>query len=286
MARAGKTTSGPSAERVRRRLLDWYGRSRRDLPWRRVRDPYAIWVSEVMLQQTRVATVIPYYERFLARFPTLTALARAEESEVLAAWQGLGYYRRARALHRGARAVAADHGGSLPRDLEGLRAIPGIGPYTAGAIASIAFDTPAPVVDGNVTRVLCRLYALGGDPAKNPLRAELWRRAAQLVPAARASDFNQALMELGATVCTPRAPRCDECPLRRACLARSHGSAEALPEKKRRLPTVAVRASAGVVLGCSCSSWPKTRRAGRACGPCPRSSSAPASRPNRARHVR
>src|SRR5688572_15426162 len=204
----GKRTSARSADapaldagerdRLVRALTAWFVRSARDLPWRRTRDPYAVWVSEIMLQQTQVAIVIPYYQRWMRRFPTLLALARADEADVLHAWQGLGYYSRARSLLSGARAVVTEHAGAVPEDVAALIALPGIGPYTAGAIASIAHDRPAPMVDGNVTRVLCRLRAWRGDPSRAPLRARIWQLAADLVPERQPGRFNQALMELGA----------------------------------------------------------------------------------------
>ena len=228
-------------------LLGWYDRNRRELPWRSTREPYAIWVSEMMLQQTQVATVIDYYERWMRRFPTLEALASADEQAVLATWQGLGYYSRARSLLRAARIVHTEHRGRLPRTVDELRALPGIGPYTAGAIASIAYDVRAAVVDGNVIRVLSRLHALRGDPTRAPLKAELWRRAAESVPAARPGDFNQALMELGATLCTPRKPRCGDCPLAVQCRARALGLADALPELPARAAPTAVLTVAAVV---------------------------------------
>ena len=228
-------------------LLPWYDHARRDLPWRRTRDPYAVWVSEMMLQQTQVATVLGYYERWMKRFPTVRALARAAEDDVLHAWQGLGYYSRARNLWRGARAVVSEHGGRIPETAAALRALPGIGPYSAGAIASIAFGERAPLVDGNVVRVLCRVFGLRGDPSRNPLKTELWDIAGRLVPAERPGDFNQALMELGATVCTPRAARCVACPLRTACIARRDGLVEQLPELPKRTETVPVPRAAAVV---------------------------------------
>ncbi len=223
-----------------RRILAWYEAHRRDLPWRRTRDPYAIWVSEVMLQQTRVEAVLPYYERFLARFPNVGALAEADEEAVLALWSGLGYYRRARLLRSGALAVMERHGGKIPEDPGALRALPGIGRYTAGAIASIAFDLPEPVVDGNVERVLGRLHALR-SPAGAARTAEVWRLAASLVPPRAPGDWNQALMELGATVCTPRAPRCAICPARRGCAALATGRPEAYPPVRPRSRPVTVR---------------------------------------------
>lgn len=236
-----------SAPSVTRRLLCWYDRARRDLPWRRTRDPYAVWVSEVMLQQTQVATVLGHYRRWMQRFPDVRALAAAEEADVLHAWQGLGYYSRARSLLSGARAVVERHGGRLPDEVAALRALPGIGPYSAGAIASIAFGKREPVVDGNVKRVLCRLHALRGDPSRAPLAGALWELARELVPDDRPGDLNQALMELGATICTPRAPRCDACPIADTCRARGEGSAGELPELPRRQPPERVRMVAAVI---------------------------------------
>lgn len=235
-------------------LLSWYEACRRDLPWRRTRDPYAIWVSEIMLQQTRVETVVPYYERFLARFPTAMALADAPADDVLAAWSGLGYYRRARLLLEGARFVAAN-GGEVPRDRAGLRAVPGVGRYTAGAIASIAFGQAVGLVDGNVARVLARLFAIDEDMRRRGMRtAELVADA--IVARRDPGAWNQALMELGATVCTPRAPSCESCPVAAVCRARSEGRTLALPvlsEKKaplaRRVQTiVAIRRRDGAIL--------------------------------------
>jgi A/G-specific adenine glycosylase len=232
---------------LREKLLAWYDRERRDLPWRRTRDPYAIWVSEVMLQQTQVKTVLGHYARFLRRFPTVRALARARETDVLHVWQGLGYYSRARRLKQAAHAVCVRHGGRLPRDREALLDLPGLGAYSAGAIASIAFGERVPVVDGNVVRVLTRLYGLRGDPGRAPLRPRLWQIASDLVPEDRPGDFNQALMELGATLCTPRAPACDRCPLGRDCTARRLGSTERLPELPARARPTEVRVASAVV---------------------------------------
>lgn len=201
-------------------LLGWYRERQRDLPWRRSRDPYAIWVSEIMLQQTRVETVVPYYERFLERFPDVAALARAELDEVLTLWSGLGYYRRARLMHLAARQIVASDG-RIPDTLEGLRALPGVGDYTAAAVGSIAFGLVEPTLDGNVKRVVGRLLALEEpvDQAKKRIRA----RALELLDAERPGDSNQALMELGATVCMPRRPDCRRCPLEAGCLAAATG---------------------------------------------------------------
>lgn len=220
---------------LRSALLAWYGEHRRDLPWRRADDPYAVWVSEMMLQQTRVATVIPYYERWMARFPTLADLARAELDEVLGVWQGLGYYARARRLHGAARAVLARHGGELPADVDALLELPGVGPYTAGAIASIAFGLEAPLVDGNVARVLARAFAIDTDITRAAAQRQLHGLAAALVRGPAPGDFNQALMELGATVCTPASPRCLLCPWRDVCVARAEGRQAELPVKAKKV---------------------------------------------------
>src|SRR5438477_1446956 len=202
---------------IARRLRAWFRRRARALPWRRTRDPYAIWVSEIMLQQTRVQTVIPYWERWMSRFPTVAALAHAPLDDVLAAWAGLGYYSRARNLHAGAQTVASKFAGALPARASELRAVPGIGPYTAGAIASIAFGEKAPLVDGNVARVLARVYGIAEDIKSSAGQRALWARAGELMAALPASaapgDLNQGLMELGATICAPAAPRCLTCPL-------------------------------------------------------------------------
>jgi A/G-specific adenine glycosylase len=233
-----------------RDLSAWYRTHRRELPWRESGDPYAVWVSEVMLQQTQVATVRGYYERWMERFPTVAALARAEEDDVLHAWQGLGYYSRARNLWRGARQVLSVHGGRVPRTLAALRELPGVGPYSAGAIASIAHGERAAIVDGNVARVLCRLFGLRGDPARAPLRARLWAIAEELVPEDAPGDFNQAMMELGATVCTPRSPRCTRCPVARRCKALEDGTVDDLPETARRpAPTAVARVAAVLTSG-------------------------------------
>ncbi|MFO0685810.1 MAG: A/G-specific adenine glycosylase [Sandaracinus sp.] len=222
---------------LRARLLAWYDRSARDLPWRRTRDPYAIWVSEIMLQQTRVETVIPYFERFLARLPTIERLARATEDEVLSLWSGLGYYRRARLLHRGARIALEEHGGAVPEDPVLRAALPGIGRYTAGAIGSIAFDREEPIVDGNVARVLSRVHGIDTPLGARQTEARLWQEAEALVRGPRPGALNQALMELGALVCTPLVPRCEACPLAKSCVARREGSQSALPvPRAKRAP--------------------------------------------------
>ncbi|HZR33463.1 MAG TPA: A/G-specific adenine glycosylase [Terriglobales bacterium] len=227
-------TDKKATARLRSRLLRWYDHKRRDLPWRRTRDPYSIWVSEIMLQQTRVAVVLNYYQRFLQLFPDVNSLAGADISAVLAAWSGLGYYRRARALHEAARRVVAEHGGAFPRDVDGLRALPGIGRYTAAAVASIAFDQPAAVVDGNVERVIRRMWGGGRDQGNEITGAELWRLANQLVSHRRPGDFNQAIMELGATVCLPGEPLCLSCPVYSSCATRGP-SARRTRQPRRRV---------------------------------------------------
>jgi len=219
---------------VRGALLSWYRKTRRDLPWRRTRDPYQIWVSETMLQQTRVETVVPYYERFLARFPDLHSLATADTDDVLGEWAGLGYYGRARNLQAAARQVVEELGGELPDDVEGLCALKGVGRYTAGAVASIAFDRPAPVVDGNVARVLTRLLGIRKDARSAPVVTRLWEEAEALARGRSPGDLNQALMELGATVCTPRSPLCEVCPIAARCRARKSGDPEAIPVVRPR----------------------------------------------------
>jgi len=233
--------------RVRRTLLAWYRRHRRALPWRNARDPYAIWVSEIMLQQTQVRTAEPYFRRFLQHLPTVHALAEASEDDLLRLWEGLGYYSRVRAMRRAAQVLVEQRGGRLPADAASLRKLPGIGPYTAGAISSIAFGRPEPAVDGNVTRVLCRLRSLSGDPSRAPLREELWGLAGRLVPSQRPGDFNQALMELGATVCRPTRPACNRCPLERECLGAAQGLAAALPVKQQRPSTRRIREAAALI---------------------------------------
>jgi A/G-specific adenine glycosylase len=212
-------------------LLPWYRAQHRDLPWRRTRDPYRIWVSEIMLQQTRVETVIPYYERWMQRFPTIADLARADLGDVLKSWEGLGYYARARNLQRAAR-VLVEEGRGVPGTVDELLHLPGIGRYTAGAIASLAFDRAAPALDGNVRRVLSRLYA-----DAEPSVETLWQRAEELLSQAHPAEHNQAMMELGATVCTPRSPRCEACPLATVCQGRATGNPAAFSARKRAMQT-------------------------------------------------
>jgi A/G-specific adenine glycosylase len=229
-----RASSGPSAERVAARLEPWFEVNARELPWRETRDLYSIWVSEVMLQQTRVDTVLAYYEPFLARFPTLEALAEAQQDEVLEAWSGLGYYRRARFLHRGARFVRDELGGILPTGAEALRAIPGVGPYTAGALASIGQDRAEPLVDGNVARVSSRLRAVAEPKAQDAKHREHWEFTARVLESGRPRVLAQALMELGATVCKPKNPTCESCPLSSECLAHARGLEGEIPAPKIR----------------------------------------------------
>jgi len=230
------------------KLLRWAARHLRDLPWRaEPRDPYRVWISEMMLQQTQVVTVIPYFQRFTERFGSVEALAAAPLDDVLKLWEGLGYYARARNLHRAAQQVVAEFGGRLPDTVKGLSKLPGIGAYTAGAIASIAFGRDAPVVDGNVRRVLCRVYAVRGDTRQPKIQQKLWALAEMNLPKAKAGRWNEALMELGATVCLPRSPRCDECPLAEVCRASALGLQEKLPARTAKKPTPHVDVTAAVI---------------------------------------
>jgi A/G-specific adenine glycosylase len=223
-------------EAIRQRLIGWFLRGHRVLPWRSEPTPYRVWISEIMLQQTRVDTVVPYFERFMARFPDVAALARADIDDVLGLWSGLGYYSRARNLHRTAQLLVQAGHGELPAGIDALQKLPGIGRYTAGAIASIAFGLPAPILDGNAIRVLSRLADVAGDVAASATQRELWRLAALLVPADQASAFNQGLMELGATVCTPKGPSCKVCPLCGVCLAFAAGTVHLRPAKTPKKP--------------------------------------------------
>ncbi len=229
---------------IRAPLLRWYDANKRDLPWRHTRDPYAIWISEAMLQQTRVETVIPYWQRFLEAFPDAYALATADLDDVYAVWTGLGYYSRARNLKHAAESIVREHAGRLPDTAEELQTLKGIGRYTAGAVASIAFEREAPLVDGNVIRVFARLLGVREDSAAKAVVDRLWRVAETLVVGERPGDLNQALMELGATVCTPRSPHCLICPVRAHCDAHARGDAEALPIKKKKAGAKPMRAVA------------------------------------------
>jgi A/G-specific adenine glycosylase len=219
-------------------LLTWYAKHGRTMPWRDHPDPYAVWASEIMLQQTRVEAVIPYFEKWMKLFPNVNSLAKAKERDVLNAWEGLGYYTRARNLHKAAKIIASDFNGELPRDLQALRSLPGIGPYTAGAIASIAFKMDEPTLDGNIRRVFARLYDVteyADSPAGEKI---LWELVAKNVPKGRAGDYNQGLMDLGATICLPKNPRCLLCPLMKMCKAREHGTQELRPvlKPKKQIP--------------------------------------------------
>jgi len=235
------------ARQFQRNLLAWFRHHRRDLPWRASRDPYRIWVAEVMLQQTRIAAVIPYYHRFLARFSTVGSLAAARQQEVLKLWSGLGYYSRARNLHSAAKKMVAEHGGKFPHELDDALALPGVGRYTAAAVLSIAYDAPFAVLDGNVARVLARLCAIRGD-LRNPRR---WRRLARtadrLLARQAPSDWNQALMELGETVCTPQIPRCHECPVSTACRAHQLKLAHKIPAPRKKRRPVSLKIAAAVL---------------------------------------
>ena len=232
----------------REALLSWFAKFQRDLPWRRSQDPYRIWISEIMLQQTRVAAVLPYFERFLERFPDVRTLAEAPQEEVLRLWSGLGYYGRARNLHQAAKQIVASHGGQFPRSKSEVLQLAGIGEYTAAAILSMAFDEPAAVLDGNVARVLARLEAVRGDLREPQRWRALQTRADELLERKVPGDWNQALMELGAMLCTPRAPRCLLCPVRQFCAARKLGIAEELPQKRKKRTPAAVELAAAVFL--------------------------------------
>lgn len=231
-------------------LLAWIADGRRDLPWRRRRDPYAVWISEIMLQQTQAATVIPYFERWLARFPDVHALAAASLDDVLKAWEGLGYYARARNLYRAAQDIVQKHNGALPADRQALLALPGIGRYTTGAILSLAFGRAEPVLDGNVRRVLCRLYDIAEDPRQPAVERSLWDLATTLVnaaPAGQAGDLNEALMELGALICTPSVAACPTCPLQPHCLAYARDTVSQRPIRGQKAPTPHFDVVAGAI---------------------------------------
>ncbi len=230
----------------RKSLLDWYQNNARDLPWRNTRDPYAIWVSEIMLQQTRVETVIPYYKRWMDRFPTLIDLARADEDQVLSIWEGLGYYRRVSNFHRAVKEVVEKYQAQVPQNLELLIQLPGIGRYTAGAISSIAFDLPAPILDGNLRRVFSRYFNLNMPLGTASSEKILWGIAAELVPEQNSGDFNQALMELGALICLPRNPLCQQCPIESDCSANQNGTQNSLPVRNKTGPLPHIQVAAAV----------------------------------------
>jgi len=232
---------------LRRRLLAWYAQHARDLPWRQSRDPYRVWISEIMLQQTQVATVRDYFTRFVRQFPNVQKLATADEQDVLRLWEGLGYYRRARQLHAAARKIVDEHNGRFPDTVESLRELPGIGRYTAGAIASIAFDRRAPILEANTIRLLSRLIAYGDDPLATAGQRLLWQVAEEILPQKNVAQFNQALMELGSLVCTPSEPNCVECPLSSVCAARAAGLQREIPKPKAKQQYTDVREAAIVV---------------------------------------
>jgi A/G-specific adenine glycosylase len=227
------------------RLLDWYAHEARRLPWRGNPDPYAVWVSEIMLQQTRVDTVIPYFEQWMQRFPNVTELAEASEQDVLVRWEGLGYYSRARNLHKAAREVAEHYGGNLPEDRQALESLPGVGAYTAGAIASIAFGQDEAALDGNIRRVMARLFAVDLPAGSREAESRLGSLAEEHLPAGRAGDYNQALMDLGASLCAPKLPACPQCPLNGLCMAFKSGNPEKYPLKtpRKQVPHVTVAAA-------------------------------------------
>ncbi|MGE5371061.1 MAG: A/G-specific adenine glycosylase [Solirubrobacterales bacterium] len=231
-------TKMPDDKRAGVRIVDWYRANRRDLPWRQTRDPYAIWISEIMLQQTQVDTVIPYWKRFLTRFPDLNTLAQADEADVLSVWRGLGYYSRGRNLHQAAKQLMDEHGGVFPSELAKIKALPGIGEYTAAAVASIAFEQPHAAVDGNVIRVIARLLAFRDITDTTAAKREITGVVAQMIPAGAAGDFTQGLMELGALLCTPKQPQCGLCPMKDDCQAALQGLQGVLPERRKKTPVL------------------------------------------------
>ena len=233
---------------IAEQLLAWYSTHRRDLPWRNSRDPYAIWVSEVMLQQTRVETVVPYYQKWMARFPTVETLASADMEEVLNMWEGLGYYRRARYLHEAARQVADRPGGELPDSVQALRELPGIGAYTAAAVSAFAFDKDTIALDGNLKRVLARLFEVTLEIQSTEAVKRLQKLGLELLPSGEASDFNQALMDLGATICTAQNPKCADCPLTEHCLAYKHGSQDDIPRRRAKGSLPEVERAAAILI--------------------------------------
>jgi len=240
--------SGPALTRFQDNLLGWFSQFQRDLPWRLTRDPYRIWLSEIMLQQTRVAVVIPYYERFVQRFPTVQSLAEAPEEEVLRLWSGLGYYSRARNLQKAAQTIVAEHRGEFPRDVEAALGLPGIGAYTAAAILSIAYQEKLAVLDGNVARVLARVGAVRGDLRANGTWPKLQKTADQVLDEKSPGDWNQAMMELGATLCTPRSPQCLLCPVSEFCEGRKRGLTDEIPAKRVKRETVEITLAALVLV--------------------------------------
>ena len=240
---------GPTRTKMRRRIRDWYKRRARSLPWRETGDPYFIWISEIMLQQTTVTTVIPYYEKFKKRFPVIQQLAAADEEEVLRYWEGLGYYSRARNIHKSAKQIVDSLNGEFPRDLAALLELPGIGRYTAGAIRSFAYDLPAPIVEANTLRLYSRLLAYSEDPRKSRGQKTLWAFAEHLLPTKNVGDFNQLLMDLGSLVCTPNEPNCEECPLNENCGAFRSGLQTTIPMLEKR-PEITELVEASVAIEC------------------------------------
>ena len=231
----------------RRRLLSWYAKHRRDLPWRKSSNPYRVWVSEVMLQQTQVETVKPYFQRFMKALPTVKKLATADEQQVLRLWEGLGYYRRARGLHAAAKQIVAEHAGRFPKDVVTLQTLPGIGRYTAGAIVSIAYDTRAPILEANTIRLFARLIGYREDPTKSAGQKVLWQTAEEVLPRKDIANFNQGLMELGSLVCKPANPRCHECPVASLCVANQSDAQEAIPKSTKKMKFTDVSEAAVVV---------------------------------------
>jgi A/G-specific adenine glycosylase len=259
-----RKSSSSSPTKLSRSILRWYSRHKRDLPWRRTRDPYKIWVSEIMLQQTQVATVIPYYKRWLKTFPTLASLARAPLSKALELWAGLGYYRRVRMFHEAAGSLQRKSGGKIPGSAEGLRALPGIGRYTAGAIASIAWGEKTPVLDGNVIRILTRIFAVAQSVDRPATLEKLWSLAASLLPDKNPGDLNQALMELGATVCFPADPQCARCPVKKSCAAHRKQKELFYPVRSRKDRSEKLRMAALVLRNSKHEVWlEKQPRQGR-----------------------
>ena len=248
MRRMKTHLAGRALKKFQNNLLAWFRAHQRDLPWRSSRDPYRIWVAEIMLQQTRIAAVMPYYDRFLEHFPTVESLAAAPQQEVLKLWSGLGYYSRARNLHSAAKQIVAEHTGKFPRGLEAALELPGIGVYTAAAVLSIAYDVPLAVLDGNVARVLARLHAIRGALRIPRTWRVLTEKADQLLAHQAASDWNQALMELGEVICTPKSPRCLVCPVMQSCRAYAEGITNEIPEPRRKRAPVAMTIAAVILL--------------------------------------
>ncbi len=235
-------------DKIQKELLSWFAENQRALPWRESYDPYQVWISEIMLQQTQVVTVLPYFERWMKLFPTVQKLAAADQDEVLKAWEGLGYYSRARNLHKAAQQICKEHHGKIPQTADELRTLPGIGPYTCGAILSIAFNKETPILDGNVVRLLTRLYDVAQSPTDTQVKKELWRLSETLIPHGNARDFNQAMMEFGALHCTPKNPSCESCPLQGSCQAYSEGTVDKRPVKGKQKESISIEVALGVLV--------------------------------------